>query len=143
MEVWPPGHRSVIHDHGDACAVIRVLSGSIQCTWYEALINGEDPVPLGNPVELEKDQITWLGDNHYQVHALQNNKKGTCVTLQCYEFPRHNNLHEEKFRYINATTREKEVFTPNSDCSFEVFYEIMLWEAKNHRPYPIAQASSY
>lgn len=24
VEIWPPGHYSSIHDHGDACAVIKV-----------------------------------------------------------------------------------------------------------------------
>ncbi|KAK6522771.1 hypothetical protein TWF281_002207 [Arthrobotrys megalospora] len=137
MEVWPPGHKSVIHDHGDACAVIRVLSGKIQCTWYDALISGTDPNPLGPPVQLQKDQITWLGKNQYQVHALENTQKETCVTLQCYQFPKGDNVHVEKFRYIDVTKKTKEPFKPNSDCTFEEFCGYMEWEWKNKKPYPV------
>ncbi|OKL56393.1 hypothetical protein UA08_08078 [Talaromyces atroroseus] len=128
MEVWPPKHMSPIHDHGDACAVIRVLSGTIQCTWYDALIQGFEPIKLGNEVLLKKDQITWLGENQYQIHALKNTMDKTCVTLQCYEFPHDNDVHEEKFRYIDSTTKNKKNFVPNSDCTFEEFYKYIKWE---------------
>ena len=136
MEVWPPGHKSPIHDHGDACAIIRVLSGTIQCTWYDTLISGQDPLRLGQPVSLNKDQVTWLGENQYQIHALENTTQQTCVTLQCYEFPKDNNLHEEKFRFIEETTKEKTEFIPNSDSTFADFFKYMKWEWDNKQPYP-------
>ncbi|KAK6504449.1 hypothetical protein TWF506_002646 [Arthrobotrys conoides] len=136
MEVWPPRHRSPIHDHGNACAVIRILSGAIQCTWYDAVIGGAEPTKLGEPVVLKKDKITWIGDNQYQVHALENTKEETCVTLQCYAFTDDNNLHVEKFQYIDAKSKDKAPFTPNSDCTFEDFYTYMKWEWDNKGPYP-------
>jgi len=134
MEVWPPGHRSVIHDHGDACAVIRVLSGTIQCTWYDSLESGKAPTQLGNQCLLRKDQVTWLGENQYQVHSLENKKDWTCVTLQCYEFGEENNVHEEKFRYVEKGSEKKD-FIPNSDCTFAEFYDYMDWEWKYQKAY--------
>ncbi|KAK6353077.1 hypothetical protein TWF696_005067 [Orbilia brochopaga] len=134
MEIWPPGHKSPIHDHGDACAVIRVLYGKIQCTWYNSL--GPDPIKLCNPATLIKDQITWLGNNQFQCHALENTESETCITLQCYEFPREDNVHAEKFRFIEATTNKiaKEPFIPNSDCTLTDFYDYMKaeWSPKNN-----------
>ncbi|KAJ5290782.1 hypothetical protein N7478_000033 [Penicillium angulare] len=131
MEVWPPGHKSPIHDHGDACAVIRVLSGTIQCTWYDTLVENVDPIMLGQPVALKKDQITWLGENQYQIHALENKNDETCITLQCYEYPKDNDVHEEKFRFIETSTKAKDRFTPNSDSTFTEFYQLMKdeWHA--------------
>ncbi|KAF3906734.1 hypothetical protein AA313_de0202059 [Arthrobotrys entomopaga] len=136
IEVWPPKHKSPIHDHGDACAVIRVLSGAIQCTWYDAVISKTEPTVLCTPVLLQKGEITWLGDSQYQVHALENTQKQTCVTLQCYAFTDDNNLHVEKFFFIDATSKDKAPFTPNSDCTFEDFYTYMKWEWENKKPYP-------
>jgi hypothetical protein len=136
MEVWPPGHKSPIHDHGNACAVIRVLSGAIQCTWYDTLVAGIDPIKLGQPVQLSKDQFTWLGENQYQIHALENTTQQTCVTLQCYEFPEDDNIHVEKFRYIKADSKEKKDFIPESDCTFTDFNRYMMQEWMTGRPYP-------
>ncbi|KAH8726011.1 RmlC-like cupin domain-containing protein [Phaeosphaeriaceae sp. PMI808] len=135
MEVWPPGHRSVIHDHGNACAVIRVLSGAIQCTWYDSLESEKNPTQLGNPCLLRKGHVTWLGENQYQVHSLENIRDWTCVTLQCYEFDEENNVHDEKFWYVNGEASEKLPFTPNSDCTFAEFYDYMEWEWKNKKAY--------
>ncbi|KAM3551234.1 hypothetical protein MY1884_007826 [Beauveria asiatica] len=75
MEIWPPGHESPIHDHGDASAVIKVLYGNIDCTWYDNLQEDVVPRPLGPAVQLTKGNVTWLGKKQFQVHKLQNNYK--------------------------------------------------------------------
>ncbi|KAM3553511.1 hypothetical protein ARSEF4850_006890 [Beauveria asiatica] len=75
MEIWPPGHESPIHDHGDASAVIKVLYGNIDCTWYDNLQEDVVPRPLGPAVQLTKGDVTWLGKKQFQVHKLQNNYK--------------------------------------------------------------------
>lgn len=142
MEVWPPGHKSPIHDHGDACAIIRVLSGTIQCSYYDTLVSKVEPKLLGQPIELDKDQITWLGDNQYQIHALENIRSRTCITLQCYQFPKGNDLHEEKFRFFDASSKEQTDFHPNSDCTFTDFYDIMKTEWDTKKPYPEWQTLS-
>ncbi|XRM48126.1 hypothetical protein ABZX51_011066 [Aspergillus tubingensis] len=128
MEVWPPGHRSVIHDHGKACAVIRVLSGTINCTWYDSLDTEGGPRRLGNTAEFREGQVTWLGENHYQVHSLENRTQQTCITLQCYEFAENDNIHDENFWYIDGVGGEKRAWPPTSDCTFADFYNIMRRE---------------
>lgn len=102
MEIWPPGHKSPIHDHGNACAVIRVLSGSIRCTWYDTLVTGRTPHSLGPPLELKKDMVTWLGDNQYQIHELENKSDRTCVTLQCYVFSKDDKIHKEQLTFLKT-----------------------------------------
>ncbi|PYH64912.1 cysteine dioxygenase [Aspergillus vadensis CBS 113365] len=128
MEIWPPGHRSVIHDHGKACAVIRVLSGTINCTWYDSLDTEGGPRRLGNTAEFREGQVTWLGENHYQVHSLENRTQQTCITLQCYEFAENDNIHDENFWYIDRVRGKKRAWPPTSDCTFADFYNIMRRE---------------
>ena len=136
MEIWPPGHKSPIHEHGNACAVIRVLTGKIQCTWYNTIDEGVKPVAIGQPVQLNKDQFTWLGENQYQIHALENITEETCVTLQCYEFAAKDDLHEERFRFIEQDTDKRQDFVPNSDCTFTEFNNHMMYEWATGQPCP-------
>lgn len=37
MEIWPSKHKSPIHDHGDAYAVIKVLHGEINASYFTKL----------------------------------------------------------------------------------------------------------
>lgn len=80
LEIWPGGHYSPIHDHGNACAVIKVLHGSINCTWYDSL---RKPIEIGS-ANLRKGNVTWIGDNNYQIHRLHNPTPTVCCTIQCY-----------------------------------------------------------
>ncbi|KAJ5785332.1 uncharacterized protein N7503_010544 [Penicillium pulvis] len=132
MEIWPPGHKSPIHDHGNACAVIRVLSGSIRCTWYDTLVTGRKPYSLGQPLELKKDMVTWLGDNQYQIHELENTTDKTCVTLQCYAFSKDDKVHKEHFDFLE--NGQKLGFTPGSDYTFAKFCEEMEKECPQKSP---------
>ncbi|KAJ5525311.1 hypothetical protein N7494_011961 [Penicillium frequentans] len=132
MEIWPPGHKSPIHDHGNACAVIRVLSGSIRCTWYDTLVTGRTPHSLGPPLELKKDMVTWLGDNQYQIHELENKSDRTCVTLQCYAFSKDDKIHKEQFDFLKNGQRMG--FTPDSDYTFAKFCEEMEKECPQKTP---------
>ena len=117
MEIWPPGHMSPIHDHGRASAVIKVLYGSIDCSWYDAVQAHREPEQIGKSVKLSKGDVTWLGDEQYQVHKLQNNYKTVCITLQCYQFEASNKEHYEYFDYLDKDNNRK-AFVPNSDASY-------------------------
>ncbi|KAF5003515.1 hypothetical protein FDECE_9938 [Fusarium decemcellulare] len=130
MEIWPPGHKSPIHQHGEASAVIRVLYGSIDVTWFDALQEGSAPKKIGNPVRISKGDVTWLGDKQYQIHQLQNNCKTVCITLQCYQFEKHDIVHDEAFHWIDKNRHLNE-FIPNSDMAYGRFVQAMKaeWDA--------------
>ncbi|RMJ04682.1 hypothetical protein CDV36_014642 [Fusarium kuroshium] len=131
MEIWPRGHKSPIHQHGDASAVIRVLHGSIKVTWYDALKNGREPKRVNNPVTLSKGDMTWLGENQYQIHQLENVSDDVCITLQCYQFEKDNTIHDEKFHWMDGK-RQIRNFVPNSDMAYGRFLEKMKNEWKEH-----------
>lgn len=130
MEIWPPGHSSPIHQHGDASAVIRVLYGSIDVTWFDALEKGRTPKPINNTVRLSKGDMTWLGENQYQIHQLKNTRKTVCITLQCYQFEENDTIHDEAFHWIDDKLQIKD-FVPNSDMAYGLFVQRMKeeWEA--------------
>lgn len=131
MEIWPPGHYSPIHDHGKACAVIKVLYGSINCTWFDAIQENREPQIIGTPVKISKGDVTWLGEQQYQVHQLRNTYKTVCITLQCYQFEAEDTVHDEFFTWLDDKLK-KEDFSPNSDMAFGQFVRLMKdeWESK-------------
>lgn len=120
MEIWPPGHFSPVHDHGKASAVIKVLYGSIDCTWFDALQEDRTPIPLGQTTRLSKGDVTWLGEKQYQIHQLKNNCKTVCITLQCYQFESHDMDHYEYFNWMDKN-QKKHAFSPNSDMAYGRF----------------------
>ncbi|RAQ51229.1 hypothetical protein AFGD_003717 [Aspergillus flavus] len=132
MEIWPPGHSSPIHDHGRASAVIKVLYGSIDCSWYDAVQDGREPQQVGKPHKLSKGDVTWLGDKQFQIHKLENNYKTVCITLQCYQFEQSDNEHYEYFDFLDNDLN-KDRFVPNSDRSYgELVEELKIeWDRKH------------
>ncbi|KAM3426860.1 hypothetical protein MY4824_009784 [Beauveria thailandica] len=120
MEIWPPGHESPIHDHGEASAVIKVLYGNIDCTWYDDLQEGVVPKPLGPAIQLTKGNVTWLGKKQFQVHKLQNNYKTVCITLQCYQFDADDTVHNEHFDMLTKEGK-KVAWNPTSDLAYGQF----------------------
>ncbi|SCV37099.1 uncharacterized protein FFB14_06422 [Fusarium fujikuroi] len=133
MEIWPPGHKSPIHQHGDASAVIRVLYGKIQVSWFDKVEEGSPSQLIGNPVNLEEGKVTWLGKDQYQVHQLENTSDTVCITLQCYQFDDDDRVHDEAF-YWKDKDGHRNKFIPNSDSSYGLFVQKVKdeWE-KSHR----------
>ncbi|GFF34327.1 cysteine dioxygenase [Aspergillus udagawae] len=124
MEIWPPGNSSPIHDHGNASAIIKVLEGQIDCTYYDSIDVGK-PIVIGS-VTFNKGAVTWLGEKQYQIHMLKNKYHMTCVTIQCYRYEDSDDQHSEFFRFIkdNKITN----FAPNSDIQFSEFEDKMRHE---------------
>jgi predicted metal-dependent enzyme (double-stranded beta helix superfamily) len=143
MEIWPPGHSSPVHDHGKSSAVIKVLHGQIQCTWYNSLHGDKgQPEKIGNPVIMKKADVTWLGEEQYQIHKLHNPSRGVCVTLQCYRFEEQDNVHDEYFHYLETGSDNEKKFDPNSDMAFTEFYKTMLHEWTAPEPnFPFSEAA--
>ncbi|KAF2149947.1 hypothetical protein K461DRAFT_323454 [Myriangium duriaei CBS 260.36] len=128
VEIWPSKHHSPIHDHGKACAVIKVLHGQIQCTWYDNLgTSSVQPAELGPPGILQEGQITWIGPNNYQIHKLENVSDTVCVTVQCYKYIKSDREHEDVFNWRDDKGQTQK-FNPNSDASFTEFRRIMKKE---------------
>ncbi|KAI0273448.1 RmlC-like cupin domain-containing protein, partial [Gloeopeniophorella convolvens] len=126
LEIWPSGHYSPIHDHGNSYAVIRVLHGKIQAFYYDSL--ELPPRQLGPPALLKKGDVTWISDKSYQVHQLVNPPEygSLCCTIQCYQYGSQDKKHYEFFDYLADTDGDhkpdvKKPFTPNSDMAFTLF----------------------
>lgn len=149
LEIWPKGHYSPIHDHGDANAVIKVLHGEITATFFDSLTApGGRPNPIGNEAILKQDMITWIGAENYQVHQLHNKSQDVCCTIQCYRYvviqclsgvtltvghrySEEDNVHYDKFRYLEDGKVKD--WVPNSDMAYSDFYrEIKAeWDARH------------
>ncbi|MCX7206657.1 MAG: jacalin-like lectin [Proteobacteria bacterium] len=122
LEIWPAGNGSPIHDHGDACAVIKVLYGQIQVSLFAAL-SPQLLTPWGK-VTVQTDEVTFLTPDYYQIHKLFNPKpKGDqfCATIQSYRYEADDTQHYEYFDYIeNGQIKQ---FDPDSDWSYSDFKE--------------------
>ncbi len=141
LEIWPGGHYSPIHDHGDAAAIIKVLHGTIWVELYPEL----SPAVLDYYAEaaFEQGEVTFLSPQFYQIHKLINkNPAGhMTATIQCYRYPASDTAHYEYFDYV-AEDGTIQQFTPNSDCEYLAFKAIVRkeWEAARlaEQPAPVA-----
>jgi len=126
MEIWPVGHFSPVHSHGNANAVIRVLNGSINVSLFSYLNNDIEPFANTNFI---KDDITWISPNLNQIHQLKNleTSTDTCITIQCYIYSKNDEVHYDYFDYIDNNGDIKQ-YEPDSDMSFIDFYNLMKKE---------------
>lgn len=126
LEIWPGGHYSPIHDHGAACAIIKVLHGAI---WVE-LFPQLDPDLLDyfSEAVFHQGEITFLTPGLYQVHRLRNkNPMGhMTATIQCYRYPDDDTRHYEYFDYVGPDGIRH--FRPNSDWEYLEFKSLIRRE---------------
>jgi len=120
VEIWPSKHKSPIHDHGEAYAVIKVLHGEINASYFTKL-DHQSGIKLEPDFTFRKGQVTWIGPDNYQVHQLHNDSDRVCVTIQCYQYANTDRVHDEYFMYLDAKTGKKEPFYPDSDWDFVTF----------------------
>lgn len=127
MEIWPAGHYSPIHNHGDSDAIIRVLNGTIQVSLYPFL--STDPILPFAKVNFKKDDITWISPTLNQIHQLKNleGNKDTCITIQCYMYESTNKDHYDYFDYIDSDNVNRP-YEPDSDMDFVEFKRQMKKE---------------
>ncbi|KAF9470944.1 hypothetical protein BDN70DRAFT_820660, partial [Pholiota conissans] len=122
LEIWPSGHQSPIHDHGDSFAVIKVLHGQINTFYFDNL---QSPGPnQGPPATLKKDDVTWISNDSYQVHQLRNEPDQLCCTIQCYQYGQDDTQHYEGFRFSEdgkPVSPGAKPFLPDSDIAFGEF----------------------
>lgn len=136
LEIWPPDHRSPIHNHAGAHAVIRVLHGAITVSLYP-MLSTEHQTPFASQV-FETGSVTWISPRLNQTHRLHNaNIKGpTCITIQCYAYGSlDDRAHYEYFDYIDNSGQAIGHFDPNSDMDFVAFKALMQkeWQTRGER----------
>lgn len=126
LEIWPGKHYSPIHDHGEACAVIKVLHGDIWVELYPEL--SPKITDYFTEAVFHKGDVTYLTPEYYQVHKLVNrNPPGNMTaTIQCYRYPDDDTVHWEYFDYLDGDTIKH--FTPNSDWEYIEFRALIRAE---------------
>lgn len=133
MEIWPVGHYSPIHNHGNSTAIIRVLNGTINVSLFPFL-SGDVLEPFAK-ADFTKDDITWISPRLNQIHQLKNldTNTNTCITIQCYMYDIDDTTHYDYFDYLNETA-DIQPFEPDSDMDFLDFKELMRREWLESRP---------
>ncbi|PMS16653.1 hypothetical protein C0Z18_22710 [Trinickia dabaoshanensis] len=126
LEIWPGNHYSPIHDHGEACAVIKVLHGDIWVELYPEL--SPSVTDYFTEAVFHQGEVTYLTPEYYQVHKLVNrNPPGNMTaTIQCYRYPDNDTIHWEYFDYIDGDQIKQ--FTPNSDWEYLEFRALIRAE---------------
>jgi hypothetical protein len=131
MEIWPVGHYSPVHNHGNANAIIRVLHGDIHVSLFPYLCDDLDGVQPFTTHDFTKNDITWITPNLNQVHQLKNleTNKTACITIQCYLYDNNDKVHYDYFDYL-GDKNAKNQYEPDSDMDFLKFKKTMQkeWE---------------
>ena len=114
LEIWPKGHSSPIHNHGDCAAIIKIIGGQILSEYYNplSLQSNERPILIKSRL-LHKGNITWMTPDLYQTHRLFNpSDKTAAISIQAYAHLRDKqNDHDEKFNYITGNQGPWSKFT--------------------------------
>jgi hypothetical protein len=132
MEIWPIGHYSPVHNHGNANAIIRVLHGDIHVSLFPYLCDDVDGVEPFASHDFTKNDITWITPNLNQVHQLKNleTNKTACITIQCYLYDNNDKVHYDYFDYL-GDQNSKQQYEPDSDMDFLKFKKTMQEEWNN------------
>ena len=128
--MWPKGHGSPIHNHGNAYAVIKVLYGGLTIHVYNKHANSDSDKELFQ-YDVKKGDVTWISPNWYQTHKLLNCTNDYCATIQCFQYGENDNLHWPYFDYVKSTETIDE-FLPNSDLTFREMREKVLKEYEEY-----------
>jgi hypothetical protein len=124
LEIWPKGHYSPVHNHGDAVAVIKLLSGTLKSEWYNPLSDNynEKPKVIKSAI-LHKNDLTWMTPCYYQTHKLISiDKDKAGVSIQGYAHIHSSNLYEKYkdfFNFILPPSPKLIEFYPNRDFIFD------------------------
>ena len=130
LEIWPAGHGSPIHNHGNTYAVIKVLHGGLTVRIYNKHADTTTAHPL-QEFPIKKGDCTWISPNWFQTHELWNYHDEYCATMQCYQYGENNFTQWPYFDYV-ADTEVIDEFLPNSDFSFREMASIVMAEYTEH-----------
>ena len=90
LEVWPPYNCSIVHNHGEAYGLIKVLSGTIRVQNFNELnfkTIKEDKNMREKPfqeMDYSEGQYTWLSEYSFGIHRLVNLHPEVTLCLQAY-----------------------------------------------------------
>ena len=133
LEIWPSGCRSPIHNHGSACAIIKVLFGQIQISVYNKATNPATEMEPLLRFDGKPGDITWMDDNWYQAHELRNTSNDFCATIQSYRYEANDGIRWPGFDYIqDGVECEQETFLPTSDATFITMRQTVLKEFEDY-----------
>ncbi len=132
LEIWPSGHSSPIHNHGNASAVIKVIHGTVNVNIFNKHINAMtvNSKPLKS-FDLSEGQISWMSKDWFQTHQLRNLSTDYCATIHAYQFEDSDGDHWPFFDYVSSKNVVEE-FLPNTDITFIKMRDIVLEEYKKH-----------
>jgi len=138
LEFWPPGAVSPVHNHSSACAIIKVLYGTIQNGTYNKMPSTVYDTETFQPKELfhfdcHQGDVLWMSPKWYQTHQLRNVSEDFCATLNCYRYDEDDPIQYPDFDYVNNANGQMENFFPNTDFSFGEMRRIVLkeWDARH------------
>ena len=130
LEIWPKGHGSPIHNHGNAFAVIKVLHGGLTIKVFNKHMDHADAQPL-QKFDVKKGDVTWISPNWFQTHQLWNDTADYCATIQCYQYGSNDLTQWPYFDYESSTAVIDE-FLPDSDFTFHEMQRLVLNEFQDH-----------
>ena len=132
LEIWPGGHGSPIHNHGNAYAVIKVLHGGLTISVFNKQVHtdSEDTKHL-KEFKVRKGDCTWISPNWFQTHKLWNHNEAFCATIQCYQYGKDDNTQWPYFDYVDKNNNISH-FLPDSDFTFQDLHKRVMEEYTAH-----------
>ena len=129
LVIWPSGCKSPIHNHGGACAIIKVLFGQIQISIYNKEMNPVCPMKPLLKFEAKQGNFTWMDENWYQTHELKNTTDDFCATIQSYRYRNEDIMQWSRFDYVkeNYGSSQRIVY-PGNDTTFVAMRKAVLEE---------------
>ena len=133
LEIWPPGSESAIHNHGAACAIIKILFGRMKISIYNKATSPSPSVDSIKPLKMfdaKQGDFTWMDENWYQTHKLENITDDFCATIQSYRYRSDDKIQWPGFDFIKESQESDSlgIFYPKSDTTFRKMREIVLQE---------------
>ena len=131
LELWPSGNESAVHNHGSACAIIKILFGRMKISIYNKLPN---PVPKKccfaplMTFDAKQGDFTWMDENWYQTHKLENITDDFCATLNSYRYRSDDSMQWPGLDYIQEEEGHQETLHNTSDITFRKMREKVLRE---------------
>ena len=145
LEIWPKGHYSPIHNHGNAVALIKLLCGKLKTEWFNPLAeeNSKNPKVIKTGF-INAGNIAWMTPFNYQTHKLTNEGNSVAISIQAYAHTDSNTgkVYSETFNYIKSGDPELHHFYPNEDFSYDNLERIVLEEYTKHLEVFIYQIKS-
>ncbi|CAF5009570.1 unnamed protein product [Rotaria sp. Silwood1] len=130
MKIWPPGHYSPVHNHGDAYGVIRVLHGRLLLKFYPALSINFRQNPSIEQL-FEENQVTWMIPKLNQTYQMLNPDMygSCCITIHCYQYETDDQVYGEHFDFITNDGHHIDHHNCTPDNNYLDFKRMMMMES--------------